>query len=187
MANDCWNKVVITGSLDTLKKIKTRFESSENGVFNINNYHTLFDTDVSDMDEEDFGSKRFIPSVEIYNNQLIISGDSAWSPVIGLFERICSDYQVEATLDYEEMGCDFAGRIVWDTKGVELENQEWTYWERLCMKDPDNFWEEMQYRYEIYEDYDELLEDFHMNKWKDQTILDTERLKTEFEEYLENN
>jgi hypothetical protein len=187
MANDCWNKVIIKGDETTLKKIEEKFNSVEDGFFNINNYQTLFDSDVSDMDVDDFGSKRFVPSVSVQDGQLLIAGDSAWSPVIGLFERICVDYGVEAELEYDEMGCDFAGRIVWDSKGVELENEEWTYWERLCMKDPDNFWEEMQYRYEIYDDYDELVEDFHINKWKDQTILDTERLRTEFEEYLENN
>lgn len=187
MANDCWNKVIIKGDETTLKNIEERFNSSENGVFSMNNYQSLFDTDVSDMDEEDFGSKRFIPNVSLEDGQLHISGDSAWSPMVGLFERICVDYGVEVELDYDEMGCDFAGRIVWDSKGVEIENEEWTYWEKMCLKDQENFWEEMQYRFEIYEDFDELLEDFHIKDWKDQSILDIDRLKTEFEDYIDNN
>ena len=180
MANDCWNKVIITGSNETLEKIKTRFESSENGVFNMNNYQTLFDSDVSDMSEEDFGSKRFAPSVEMYDNQLVITGDSAWSAMIGLFERICVEYGVEAELEYDEMGYDFAGRIVWDSKGNELVNEEWTYWERLCMKDQENFWEEMQWRYENYDTFEELIESFELTKWKDSSILNMDRLEEEY-------
>jgi hypothetical protein len=187
MANDCWNSVVIKGDESTLKKIEEKFNSSENGVFNVNNYQTLFDTDVSDMTEEDFGSKRFIPSVTMDNGQLHISGDSAWSPMTGLFERICVEYGVEAELEYDEMGYDFAGHIIWDSKGVEVLNDEWTYWERLCMKDSDNFWEEMQWRYENYESFDELVADFNLDEWKDKTILDQDRLETEFENYLEEN
>ena len=187
MANDCWNKVIIKGDEATLKKIEEKFNSSENGIFSMSNYQSLFDSDVSDMDEDDFGSKRFSPSVELEDGQLFISGDSAWSPMIGLFERICVDYGVGAELEYDEMGYDFAGRVVWDSKGVEVENEEWTYWERLCMKDQDNFWEEMQWRFENYESVDELIEDFHIHKWKDESILDMDMLKSKFEEYLSEN
>ena len=182
MANDCWNMAIIKGDEVTLKKIEEKFNSSENGVFSMNNYQSLFDSDVSDMVEDDFGSKRFIPSVSMEDGELHISGDSAWSPMIGLFERICVEWGVEAELEYDEMGYDFAGRIVWDSKGVEVINEEFTYWERLCMKDQDNFWEEMQWRYENYDTFDELVEGFELGKWKDQTILDMDRLESEYEE-----
>jgi hypothetical protein len=102
--------------------------------------------------------------------------------MIGLFERICVDYGVEAELEYDEMGYVFAGRIVWDSKGVEVVNEEFTYWERLCMKDQDNFWEEMQWRYENYDTFDELVEGFELGKWKDAYILDTKRLRKEYDE-----
>jgi hypothetical protein len=180
MANDCWNKVTITGSNETLEKIKTRFESSENGVFNINNYNTLFESDVSDMDEDDFGSKRFSPSVTLEDNELHISGDSAWSPMIGLFERICTDYKVEATLDYDEMGYDFAGRISWNTNGEETSNEEWTYWEKEYLYNQENFWEEMDFRYDNYDTFEELVEGFELNKWKDESILNIKRLEEEY-------
>lgn len=182
MANDCWNMAIIKGDEVTLKKIEEKFNSSENGVFSMNNYKSLFDSDVSDMVEDDFGSKRFTPSVSMEDGELHISGDSAWSPMIGLFERICVEWGVEAELEYDEMGYDFAGRIVWDSKGVEVVNEEFTYWERLCMKDQDNFWEEMQWRYENYDTFDELVEGFELGKWKDQTILDMDRLESEYEE-----
>jgi hypothetical protein len=182
MANDCWNMVIIKGDETTLKKIEEKFNSSENGVFSMNNYQSLFDSDVSDMEEDDFGSKRFSPSVNMEDGELHISGDSAWSPMIGLFERICVEWGVEAELEYDEMGYDFAGRIVWDSKGVEVVNEEFTYWERLCMKDQDNFWEEMQWKYENYDTFDELVEGFELGKWKDAYILDTKRLRKEYEE-----
>jgi hypothetical protein len=181
MANDCWNKVVITGSDETLEKIKTRFTSSENGVFTMNNYQTLFDSDVSDMSEDDFGSKRFSPSVELDDKKLYISGDSAWSPMTGLFERICVEYGVEATLEYDEMGYNFAGKISWDTNGVEKENLEWTYWEKQYLYDQENFWEEMEWRYEEYDTFDELVENFELDKWENPQILDLDKLKEQYE------
>lgn len=187
MANDCWNKVIIKGDESTLKKIEEKFNSSESGMFSINNYHKLFDNDVSDMEEDDFGSKRFIPSVIMQDGQLLISGDSAWSPMIGLFERICVEYGVEAEIEYDEIGYNFAGRIVWDSKGVEIENEEWTYWERLYIKDQENFWEEMEWRFDIYEDFDELIEDFKLDEWKDSSILDLEKLRNSYEEYQSKN
>lgn len=186
MANDCWNKVVITGSDETLQKIKTRFESSENGVFTMDNYNTLFDSDVSDMDKEDFGSKRFTPSVTLDDNELTISGDSAWSPMIGLFERICSDYKVEATLDYDEMGYDFAGRVSWNSKGIETEYCEWTYWEKEYLFNEGNFWEEMNFRYDNYDTFEELVEGFELNKWKDSSILDLNKLKQNYDSKINN-
>ena len=182
MANDCWNMVIIKGDETTLKKLEEKFNSSESGVFTMNNYKSLFDTDVSDMDEDDFGSKKFSPSVSMEDGELHISGDSAWSPMIGLFERICVEYGVEAEIEYDEMGYDFAGRIVWDSKGVEVVNEEWTYWERLYVKDQENFWEEMQWRYENYDTFDEFVEGFELDRWKDKTILDMDRLESEYEE-----
>ena len=38
MANDCWNMAIIKGDEVTLKKIEEKFNSSENGVFYMNNY-----------------------------------------------------------------------------------------------------------------------------------------------------
>jgi hypothetical protein len=180
MANNCWNKVTITGSNETLNKIKDRFESSERGIFNINNLHILFDSDVSDMDEDDFGSKWFTPSVTIEDGELIVSGDSAWSPMIGLFERICVDYGVEATLDYEEMGNDFAGRISWNSKGVEIQNEEWTYWEKEYLYNQENFWEEMQWRYNNYDTFEEFIKGFELNIWRDSSVLNMSKLEKEF-------
>ena len=142
------------------------------GFFNFSNYHLLFDTDVSDMVEDDFGSNRFAVSVTMEDGKLHVSGDSAWSPMIGLFERICSDYGVEAKLDYEERGYDYAGSVEWDSKGVEVSHHQWTYWEKLCITDQYEFWEEMQWRYEIYESYDELIADFNLDEWKDSSLLD---------------
>ena len=187
MANDCWNKIIIKGDETQLMKIEEKFNSSENGVFTINNYHLLFDTDVSDMSEEDFGSKRFIPSVSRQDGQLLISGESAWSPMIGLFERICHDYKVEATLNYDEQGLDFAGRISWDSNGVETENEEWTYWENLYLTNTVDFWEEITWRFEDYDTLGELLEILEFDRWRQTTQFDHETLERLFEEYIDQN
>ena len=189
MANDCWNNVIIRGDEETLKELHKRFTSTENGVFNLNNYKNLFDSDVSDMtDEDDWGSKRFTPECEIVNGNLHIFGDSAWTPMEGLFETICCEWGVEGELNYEEQGYDFAGKVCWDSKGIITNIEEWTYWERMYLFETNNFWEEMTWRHEIYESFDEFVQDFNLNKWKDSSILDISKLKEMWDKYkLEQN
>jgi hypothetical protein len=177
MANDCWNKAIIQGDEATLKKIQERFNSSENGVFNTFNYKILFDSDVSDMEEDDWGSKRFFPSTDLSDGQLFITGDSAWSPMIGLFETICAEYGVECVLEYDESGYDFAGIISWDTKGAIKDHIEMTYWEKLHKDSLNDFYEELGYRAEIYDSYEEYLEDLDLNKWRDSSKVDMDKLK----------
>lgn len=182
MANDCWNKVIIRGDEETLKKIHHKFTRNENGIFSINNYKNLFDTDLSDMDEEDWGSKRFIPTSELTDGELLITGDSAWSPMIGLFETICAEYGVEATLEYDEPGNDFAGKVSWNSNGVITESYEWTYWESLLINRPVEFWEEISWRYEDYDDFEDLVESLELNRWNDSMILDVNKLEENWEQ-----
>jgi hypothetical protein len=183
MANDCWNKAIIRGNESTLKNLFEKFNNIENGVLHIGNYKTLFTDDVSDMDEEDWGSKRFTPSAELNEDSLIITGDSAWSPMIGLFEMICAEYGVEAELEYDEMGYDFAGKIVWDSEGIVTESYDWTYWEKLHLFDKENFREELAYRAEIYDSYEEFLEDLNLSKWKDSSTLDLNEVEKIWDKY----
>lgn len=183
MANDCWNKAIIRGDEAKLKILLQRFRSSENGVFNMTNYKNLFPTavDLSYLDEEDWGSKRFTPESEIIDGELIITGDSAWSPMIGLFETICAEWGVSGQLEYDEMGYDFAGKIVWDENGDILENHEWTYWEKLFLYDKENFHNELEYQFDIYETFEEFLEHLNLSKWKDSSVLDLDELEKLFE------
>jgi len=177
MANDCWNKAIIRGDKPQLERIFKKFDSIENRVLHIGNYKKLFTEDVSDMDEEDWGSKRFTPTCEMFDSELVITGDSAWSPMIGLFEMVSAEFGVEVELDFEEMGYDFAGKICWDNKGIILENEMWTYWEKLSLFDQENFWEELTYRAEIYDSLDEFMEDLNLSKWKDQSQIDIDKIK----------
>jgi hypothetical protein len=176
MANDCWNKASLKGDEATLQKLYEKFTSSTNGIFSMTNYKNLFEGDVSDMDEEDFGSKRFTPSCDLVDGELIITGDSAWAPMIGLFETICAEYGVEGQLEYDEQGYDFAGKIKWDSTGDVVSLEEWTYWEAQLINDPTNFWEEMSWRYDSYDTFEELVENFQLHRWKDQTILNLDKL-----------
>lgn len=187
MANDCWNSLMIRGDVDTLKLIESRFKSVENSFFSMSNYHLLFDSDVSDFAEEDFGSKRFSVNLEMLDDGLHIYGDSAWSPMIGLFERISNEYGVECTLEYHEVGFNFAGKIVWDSKGVEISNEEWTYWERLCEKSKSDFWEELSWKFEDYDTVSELLEDIDFVNWKNKSLFSMEELEKQFDIYLDND
>ena len=58
-------------------RIEMRGLDPYNGVFHIGNYKTLFNTDVSDLDEEDWGSKRFTPSCDLSDDKLKASNARA--------------------------------------------------------------------------------------------------------------
>ena len=176
MANDCWNRVVLKGDESKLKNILKKIESQENGIFNYENYNTLFDSDVSDIQGDEWGSKRFTPYATIEDGELIITGDSAWTPMIGLFEAICVEWEVNGELTYEESGYDFAGRICWDTNGVITEHTEWTYWEKMFLFDKENFYEEAGFRMEVSDSFDEFMEGLSILRWIEKPELDMDKL-----------
>jgi hypothetical protein len=175
MANDCWNSVTISGDIDTIKKIETKFNSFDGNPLNYKNYHKLFDTDVTDVQDEDWGPKWFTSSVEMIDDKLIIKGDSAWMPTIPLFELISEEYEVDCELIYEETGMDFAGVIKWE-KGDLVYEQEYTYWEYKYVTDTEEFYNEAEYSVVCYDSVEEWVSGLNLEKWKQSPDIDMNRL-----------
>jgi len=176
MANNCWNNVTITGNLDTLKKIESKFKSLEGEILTYMNYNKLFDTDVSDVEGEDWGPKWFTPSVSLEDNKLFIKGDSAWMPTIPLFELISDEYEVDCYMSFEETGMDFAGEMKWE-KGDLVYNYDYTSWEFRYLNNKDEFYEEAEYAVVCYDSVNEWVHSLNLSKWKDEPTIDLERLQ----------
>lgn len=144
MANYCWNWIHITGSEQNIKKIKKIIESNEDGFW-AQNYSLLLEkpelkwedtNNLSDVYDE-WGSKWFTPYIHEYEleegindntSYIVISGDSAWSPMIPLCKKLSEHYNAYITIEYEEPGCDFGGKSYF-VKGNLIEKQEYTYLE----------------------------------------------------------
>jgi hypothetical protein len=182
MANDCWNSVIITGDVDTLKEIEARFNSFEKGVLNYGNYHKMFDIDMSYMTDEDWGPKWFLPWARMDGDDLVVTGDSAWSPQTKLFELISSEYCVDVSMTYEERGMDFAGQIKWE-EGDCISENEYTYWEYKYLNETDTFYEEAEECLSYEDSVDVWMESLNIDEWNQKPDIDMDRLNKVWESY----
>ncbi len=95
--------------------------------------------------------------VNIEKGELTITGDSAWSPPQPLVEQICIRLGINAYMEYEEPGADFAGKATYNKDGLiedkTYEYQQWRYMH--CENLKEYFDEEL---WGVYEDED--LEEF---------------------------
>lgn len=180
MANYCDTKVRISGEPEDLQKLFDKI--GDTTTFDYETYQNLFES-VEDVD--DWGSKWQVMYPEYYSDDtmMFITGESAWSPADGLWNKISKEFNVEVTLEYTEPGMGFAGITTW-CDGVETERQEMSYWEFIYETDNDYFWDEIGYKCEcftleevindlgeIYEDMDssekERIIEIHSNNYMD--------------------
>ena len=213
MANHCYNFVDFIGEPSSLHKLNKRLERitkqqlkqeyTDKGLaipsymedtawINGANAHQLLfkkenqgNFDVYD----EYGSKWFECHFQ-YNeddNNLTMQGDSAWSPMLPLFSKICKKYKVNCEGNYGESGMDFAGEFVMDQDG-NIEDTQMTYKQYEAKNNPDSFWE--QVIFEIEEGYFESLkavyEEFIRADWQ-LTDLEKTQLKEAYENSVKEN
>lgn len=130
MANYCYNNITITGDVKDLVELYNRIDvylkSDDNNGYWGGTYYTMFktlqpfyskDNKYFDVYHE-YGSKWFeINSYNLLDEVLTISGDSAWSPVLSLCEKLAIDYNLTIDIDFDEPGMDFAGYYRYDPSG----------------------------------------------------------------------
>lgn len=123
MANNCYNHVIISGNRSALQVIEKRFKKYEEftsftdfGDFVVNKKRD----DGKDANKKPFdfyyeyGTKWWDFFIESDGGDLIITGDSAWSPPLQLLKEISKKYQTRITIEYQEYGMNFGGRAEWD-------------------------------------------------------------------------
>tara|TARA_Y100000389_G_C17425190_1_gene499154 strand:- start:996 stop:1619 length:624 start_codon:yes stop_codon:yes gene_type:complete len=130
MPNYCSNDITITGNIKDLVELYNRIDAylktEGNEGYWGGTYYTMFKTlqpfyskDNKDFNVyEQYGSKWFeINSYNLLDEVLTISGDSAWSPVLSLCEKLALDYDLTIDVDFDEPGMDFAGYYRYDSSG----------------------------------------------------------------------
>jgi hypothetical protein len=210
MANHCWNYAVFTGEESKLKQLinsleKTRIDFKQERelpeetawIYGLNGHIVLgtappkvrADGGYEIDSYEAYGSKWFdchwtVAEKEGKIVSVDIQGDSAWSPMLPLFEKICLRMKLKCYGNYEEPGMDFAGEFEFDEDG-EVSHTEMSYREYQAENNPDAFWENLIEN--IDEGYFESIEDvyteFQISGW---TLTEAEKqeLKKVHDEWL---
>lgn len=159
MANDCSNKVRITGKKENLEKLYERFQMDEikekNALF-VSNYGIMFE---SSKEVEEWGSKWQTFNDISFDGQSTISidGDSAWGPATGFWQKISEEFDVNIEVEYSEPGCNLGGEIAFES-GEETRNEETTYWDFIYERENDYFWDEISNRCE-YSSLEEIIDE----------------------------
>lgn len=163
MANHCYNFITITGKVQALSQIDMKFKKvlgdAPGAALWYNTYSKLFpDTDKSYPGENDdfdvydeYGSKWFDAFVDYTYGEtsMIISGDSAWSPMEPLCKKLSQAYKVHIDIEFEESGCDFGGKSIYENgKMLHEECHKYDIWQ---YKTNDCFMENLEQ--EINDDY----------------------------------
>lgn len=123
----------LIGIPDTVTNEEYRCNSNE---INSNYYGTKWDIDYAEF-QWDFD-----------DTSLSVSFETAWSPPIGFVEKLVLQYKgiTDAELNYEECGCNFAGRMVAerDSEGnVTFDDDCVSYEEGLYKYQDDYFWDRL--------------------------------------------
>lgn len=213
MANHCYNYGYFEGNAKQISKLITALETerakqlkeeytdkgveipSYTAVEGISlwagNYSLILSEEADEYTKPDYdvynlyGSKWFECEWEQYSDtEVQLVGDSAWSPMLPFFQKICIKYQLEGHGNYAESGMDFAGEFTIDKKG-NLTNNEMSYQQYEADNNPDSFFNNVLYLISDgdFNTFDEVLNHFQNVNWTlSQQELD--RLKTEYSDYL---
>jgi hypothetical protein len=192
MANHCYNYAVFSGTKEQISKLNNRLsylrdeihkkEYTEKGLeipsylatnlvsFYSENFPKLFLQKWNRSEDvyEKFGSRWFECEWILDDEEhLTIMGDSAWSPVLPLFEKICKHYNLKAYGNYEEPGMNFAGEFEIDPLGVNA-HREMTYQQYQAINNPNSFWEDMVNSIldGHYSDLESIFADFENCEWE---------------------
>lgn len=146
MANHCWNWSCFTGDRADLEKLianvnkAMELNAEMSGTLWYQTYSVALglppwqegdpEYDVYDR----YGSKWFDCEVEDREDHVIISGSSAWSPMIEFFRKLSGVYNLNVEAEYEEGGMDFGGFYKAEC-GDEVEDKTLSYHQYRVMSD----------------------------------------------------
>ena len=135
MANHCWNDMSITEFSEIDKeRILDFFKSYENFDYLTHWGDSIAkpeDRTVGEITYDNcykYGSRWWDFKIDVGDNFIEVSGDSAWSPMTELAILLTEAFKCHVTLEYSEPGMDFAG-VEYFKDGVMTECNEFTYGE----------------------------------------------------------
>jgi len=146
MANYCWNWVSIEGPKETLDIIEERFKKYDDWQGTFTEFSRMVLGLEPEVVPEHETSNEMFSRIYIYGTKwwefeiervgedcMNISGDSAWSPPIGLLTMMTKVFDVKIEGEYSEPGCNFGGFCT--IENGECEDNEMTYFEYELVSD----------------------------------------------------
>ena len=113
MANNCDNYVTFTGKKEDIETLYQRFKKYDECDYFTHFAEMVLGKPLSPVDDQfneyAYGIKWWDFDVTLQDDELVVSGDSAWSPPLQLIGEITKVFNVSANGSYYEMGMDFAG------------------------------------------------------------------------------
>lgn len=137
MANYCYNWMSFTGSSSSIKELKEKAF----GSYGDYKYFTKWVDGVigketkKDFDAYEYGTRWFEFDIEECDEEIVVCGDSAWSPPIEMAQAFCKHFNVECIIEYEESGNDFGGRASISNDGLVVSVEDYTYREWRYIQD----------------------------------------------------
>jgi hypothetical protein len=127
MPNYCSNWVSFSGKKENLQKLHDALRYAESlnaengGLIWYDTFYAALGLDVpSELINvyDVFGSKWLdIQELDLGGISLELLGNSAWSPVVPFVHKLCKKFNLTASGEYEECGCDFGGFYEIDEDG----------------------------------------------------------------------
>jgi hypothetical protein len=182
MANHCWNYAYFTGDSKKLKQLYlSTIKLKEGDSHFISLYARNFPLILSDiplktsqgsLDVYDvYGSKWFECDLDKEEKDgeitsVTMAGDSAWSPMLPLFTKICKKLDLCCEGHYEESGMNFAGEFV-ITKNHYEDNMT-SYRAFFATSSPEAYLEDLYNEIEegYYQTFEDLLEELEETKFQ---------------------
>lgn len=158
MANHCDNYIRITGDKDQLKELYKDLilapEDAGDGFITYANLRNKYKKDLGD-------DARWFEMYITFDtdDEIVISGSSAWCPCLELFTEISAKFPgLSIYYSYEEMGCDFSGWA--NISDGNCDDNVFKYWEGIIARDGEDYALEqaIENELECYESEEELIE-----------------------------
>ena len=204
MANHCYNYVSGYGSkqdLIRLQSVVTLLASKDTNLDNFVScwaqvYPLFFPQSVGEQEEDEtktyfdvydiWGSRWFEAEFDIdpEDGSYTICGDSAWSPVLPFFLKLCKEYNLDGEGYYDEPGMDFAGTFTISKDG-NFEEKMITSRQFRMEDNPEGFWSDMLEQIEegCYETMEDILAEFDVDYWGKLSAEDLAELQKAFDLY----
>ena len=131
MANNCFNYIDITGSINQINEVHNLLkENQEDGFIR---FEKVLKREINDFYGE-IGTSYLEVDMTLENEILSLSGDSGWSPALEFFKELSQKFpKLNIEYDYEESGCDFGGWAIIQN-GI-IEDNSYSFWEYKFIRD----------------------------------------------------
>ena len=179
MANHCWNWVHFTGKKENLQRLLDGLEKAQSlnkengGLIWYETFYTALGSEVPEEPRdvyEELGSKWYDPyDIDFDGESIMITGESAWSPVSEFFLKLSKVYELSFTSEFEEPGSDFGGYFA-GNNGEVTDNRIYTHaqyeWLQRDFESIDLDWYEFKDENDAIEHYSQIKELCTTQEWE---------------------